>query len=91
MKLLTQEEAANHLGCSTSKIKRLRVERRLTYIPGRPVLIEKADLEAYVAAKAEADAKKYAKHIETPAERARRDWIVRRTHLLMKMKFRDKL
>ncbi len=86
MKLITQEEAARRLGVSPSTVKRLRISGRLAYIPGRPVLIDEADLEEYVAAKAEADAKKLAKHIETPSERARRHWIVRRAHLLMKIK-----
>ena len=78
------------LGVSPSTVKRLRISGHLAYIPGRPVLIDEADLEAYAAAKAGADAKKVAKHIETPAERARRHWIVRRAHLLMKIKNRGK-
>jgi excisionase family DNA binding protein len=90
VKLITQDEAAKRLGVSSSTVKRLRIDGKLTYIPGRPVLIDEADLEKYIAAKAEADAKKADALIETPAQRARRVWIVRRAHLLTKAKFRDK-
>ncbi|TPI64275.1 helix-turn-helix domain-containing protein [Mesorhizobium sp. B3-1-3] len=47
-KLLTQDEAAAILRCSASKVKRLRITGRLAYLPGRPVLIEESDLEAYM-------------------------------------------
>ena len=90
MKLLTQEEAAERLGCSTSKIKRLRVGRRLTYIPGRPILIDEADLETYITAKSAANANKLAKQIETPSQRARRVWITHRAHHLMKSRGKSK-
>lgn len=43
-KLLTEAEAAERLRCSTSKIKRIRQAGLLTYIPGRPLLIDEADL-----------------------------------------------
>lgn len=90
MKLITQDEAARRLGVSSSTVKRLRIDGKITYIPGRPVLIDEADLEKYTTAKAEAAAKRAEALIETPAERARRAWIVRRAHLLTKAKFRDK-
>ncbi|MGH6860040.1 MAG: helix-turn-helix domain-containing protein [Phyllobacterium sp.] len=90
MKMLTQDEAARRLGVSQSTIKRLRLDGKLTYIPGRPVLIDQADLDAYTAVKAEADAKKKVQNTETPAELARRIWIVRRVHASMKAKSRTK-
>ncbi|MFD1982586.1 helix-turn-helix domain-containing protein [Mesorhizobium newzealandense] len=46
--LLTQEEVAERLRCSVSKVKRLRVTGALAYLPGRPVMIEEADLEEYL-------------------------------------------
>jgi hypothetical protein len=43
-KLLTEPEVAERLRCSTSKIKRIRQAGLLAYIPGRPLLIDEADL-----------------------------------------------
>lgn len=48
VKLLTEAEAAAVLRCSRSKVKRLRLSRKLAYLPGRPVLIDEVDLEAYM-------------------------------------------
>lgn len=48
MKLLLEAEVAEILGCSRQKVKRLRLNGRLTYIPGRPVLIDEADLSAFM-------------------------------------------
>ncbi|OLP52619.1 hypothetical protein BJF92_14470 [Rhizobium rhizosphaerae] len=48
MKLLTEPEAAQILQCSTSTIKRLRFAGKLAYLPGRPVLIDEADLAVYI-------------------------------------------
>ncbi|MER9166212.1 helix-turn-helix domain-containing protein [Mesorhizobium australicum] len=47
-RLLTQEEVAALLRCSTSKVKRLRLSGQLAYLPGRPVMIEETDLEKYL-------------------------------------------
>lgn len=48
LKLLTEDEAATVLRCSVSKIRRLRRTKQLPSIPGRPVLIDEADLSFYV-------------------------------------------
>ncbi|ESY92703.1 helix-turn-helix domain-containing protein [Mesorhizobium sp. LNHC209A00] len=48
-KLLTQDEVAARLRCSASKVKRLRITGQLAYLPGRPVMIEEADLGKYLA------------------------------------------
>ncbi|MDK9695514.1 MAG: helix-turn-helix domain-containing protein [Siculibacillus sp.] len=48
MNLLTQSEVAGLLRCSVSKIERLRRDGALPFLPGRPVLIELADVLAYV-------------------------------------------
>ncbi len=88
MIFMTESQAAQRLGCSTSTVKRLRLSGKLSYIPGRPVLIDEADLEAYLLARSQADAEKLAKRAETPAESARRIWIIRRARLLAKMKHR---
>ena len=46
---LTDEQAATRFGWTARKVKHLRLTGRLPYFPGRPPLIEEADLEAYVA------------------------------------------
>jgi len=48
MNLLTQTEVADLLRCSVSKVERLRREGALPYLPGRPVMIELADVLAHV-------------------------------------------
>src|SRR5467141_2850487 len=48
-KLWLQAEAAALLRRSSAQVKRLRLERKLGYIPGRPVTIMQQDLEIYVA------------------------------------------
>lgn len=48
MNLLTQTEVAALLRCSTSKVGRLRREGAIPYLPGRPALIDLADVLAYV-------------------------------------------
>lgn len=45
---LTEPEVAERLRCSTTKVKRLRLSGKLSYIPGRPVLIDEADLQSYI-------------------------------------------
>lgn len=45
---LLQTEAAEILCCSLQQVKRLRLSGRLPYIPGRPVLLDKADLVAFL-------------------------------------------
>lgn len=45
---LTEPEVAERLRCSTSKIKRLRLSGQMSYLPGRPVLIDEADLAEYL-------------------------------------------
>jgi hypothetical protein len=47
--LLTEPEVAEILRCSTSKVKRLRLGGKLTYLKGRPVLVRQQDLDAYLA------------------------------------------
>lgn len=58
MKLLTETEAAAVLKCSTTTVKRLRRSGRLTYLEGRPVLIDEADLQAFIDAEAAKKVKK---------------------------------
>jgi excisionase family DNA binding protein len=47
-KLLTQPEVAAILRCSPYTVARLRKAGKLAYIPGKPVLIDEADVLAYV-------------------------------------------
>ena len=47
--LLTVEQAAERLGTSVRFVRRLRHERRLTFIKlGRHLRVDRADLEAYI-------------------------------------------
>jgi excisionase family DNA binding protein len=46
--LLTEPEVAEMLRCSREKIKRLRLGGKLTYIKGRPTLIRRQDVDAYL-------------------------------------------
>jgi hypothetical protein len=46
---LTEREVADRLRCSLPKVKRLRITGKLTYLPGRPPLIDEEDLAAYIA------------------------------------------
>jgi hypothetical protein len=48
-KLFLEAEAAALLRRSCSHVKRLRLERKLGYLRGRPVTIDEKDLEIYVA------------------------------------------
>lgn len=48
--LMTEDEVAAVLRCNVAKIRRLRLTGRLTYLPGRPVLIDRKDLETFVEA-----------------------------------------
>ena len=48
MKMLLETEVAEILRCSTSKVKRLRLDGKLPYLKGRPVLIRPEDLDAYL-------------------------------------------
>lgn len=66
---LTEPEVAELLRCSTTKIKRLRFSGKLAYIPGRPVLIDKADLEIYLA---EVKQERLTKEEQEELRRARR-------------------
>lgn len=46
--LLTEQEAAEMLCCSPSKIKQLRLNGHLAYLPGRPILFREEDLKTYM-------------------------------------------
>ncbi|MFI5411580.1 helix-turn-helix domain-containing protein [Kaistia sp. UC242_56] len=48
MALITEAEVAVILRCSRSKVKRLRLTGQLIYLVGRPVLVDEADLQAYM-------------------------------------------
>jgi hypothetical protein len=44
--LVTEHEAAQHLGMSLKRVARLRQNGLLPYIPGRPVLLQLGDVHA---------------------------------------------
>lgn len=72
--------------CNRSKVKRLRLDRKLNYIPGRPVLIEQSDLLAYVEAakvravpiKQQEDTGPTPEKLAEVQARARADWLKRK-------------
>ncbi|WP_315918645.1 helix-turn-helix domain-containing protein [Mesorhizobium sp. SP-1A] len=91
--LLTEKEVADKLRCSTSKVKRLRLDGKLAYLPGRPVMIREGDLNAYIesalcrnppieAKEQSARTSKSRAAVKEkgydPAATARRIWILRR-------------
>jgi hypothetical protein len=49
-KLLTECEAAERLGCSVTQITYMRETGKLSFIPGRPPLIDERDLIAEISA-----------------------------------------
>lgn len=97
--LLTEKEVAERLRCSTSKIKRLRLDGKLAYLPGRPVLIRETDLNTYIesalrrnppieasepfARTSKPRAEAKEKEYD-PAEVARRIWLKRRLSAVAK-------
>jgi excisionase family DNA binding protein len=56
--LLTEAEVAERLRCSVSKIRKLRYDGRMAFIPGRPVLVLEREVEAYERRQAEKRAEK---------------------------------
>ena len=80
MNLLTELEVAQFLGCSKEKVKRLRLGGKLAYIPGRPVLVDRSDLEDYAASIRRPKKEKKQKTIQekrnrSPSELARLKWL----------------
>lgn len=47
-KLMTEAEVAERLRCSVSKVRKLRYDGRLAFIPGRPVLVTEKALSEYL-------------------------------------------
>jgi hypothetical protein len=85
--LLTELEVAERLRWSRAKVQRMRLSGKLAYIPGRPPMIDEADLEKFLAL--------YKRNAlppgPTPEERARkiRDAAERRDALLMWLDIRN--
>lgn len=69
---MTEAEAAELMRCSREKIKRLRLSGKLPYLPGRPVLIDEADLVAMIEAmKAKSVQKHPQRNLARPEEAMR--------------------
>jgi excisionase family DNA binding protein len=93
-KLLTEPEAAEILRCSPYTVARLRKAGKLPYIPGRPVLIDEADLLVYIETvkraadpkpKAEPGTPEYQKQINEEAYvLARKMWLKRKMRAIAK-------
>jgi len=98
-KLLTEPEVAEMLRCTPRTVARLRKAGMLTFIPGRPVRIDEADVWAYIESikvaatvKVERPAPASAsdEHALTPEEHARIKQLVRKKWLQRKMRERSK-
>lgn len=87
-RLLTEDDVARMLRCSREKVRKLRRDGLLAFIPSRPVMIAEADLSAYLDSikirarttspapvAQESDA---AADTEAARARARETWIKRR-------------
>lgn len=69
---MTEAEAAELMRCSREKIKRLRLSGKLPYLPGRPVLIDEADLVAMIEAMKAKSVQKHPQRNLARPEEARR-------------------
>lgn len=49
MKLLTEQEAADLLGCDALRVKRLRAAGLIAFIPGQPPLLLEDDVQEFIA------------------------------------------
>jgi excisionase family DNA binding protein len=74
-KLLTEPEAAEILRCSPYTVARIRKAGKLAYIPGRPVLIDEADLLAYIESTKLAAAKREPEPEPEPGTPGYDQWI----------------
>ena len=54
MRALTEKQAAEAIGWSVGKIKRLQLSGQLPFYPGRPPLVDLADLQALKVTKCQA-------------------------------------
>lgn len=50
-RLMTEDEAAERIGCSRRTVRSLRLDGKLPYVAGRPPLLLEADVEAYLSSK----------------------------------------
>lgn len=69
--LLTDREAAERMGWSKQKIQRLRLAGQLPFYPGRPPLIEPADLDRLKVRRAGLEVKAESPPSPAPAPRSR--------------------
>ncbi len=100
--LLTDQQAADRMGWSRLKVQRLRLAGKLPYFPGRPALIDAADLADVEPAEARrreqleldrerenvARAAQYAE--EELNRRVRRSWLRRRIRAERKIEEHNK-
>lgn len=49
MKLLTEQEVADLLGCDALRVKRLRAAGLVAFIPGQPALLLEDDVHEFIA------------------------------------------
>lgn len=71
-RLLTQQEVAEVLRRSVKSVARLRLAGELAWLPGSPVMIPAAELDAYVARREMAEERARPAARRSPEEAARR-------------------
>ncbi len=75
--LLTQAETAERLQCSVATVKRLRKAGKLSYLPGKPVLIDEQDVFRFLAEKAAKKEERAAKRRAAAAPISPQEWARR--------------
>ena len=80
-KLLTEQEVAELLRCSRSKVKRWRLSGKLPYMKGRPIFILEADVKSLIEAERKRSVeqcRKKARESETAFQgEAAKEWAAR--------------
>lgn len=82
---MTEVEVAERIGKTVLGVRYLRKMRRITFIPGQPVLFDAVDVEAYVRARDEAGYRKKAPY--TPGTPEYKERIFQEQVRRMKMYF----
>ncbi len=82
---MTEAEVAERIGKTVLGVRYLRKMRRITFIPGQPVLFDAIDVEAYVKARDQADYRKKAPY--TPGTPEYKERIFQEQVRRMKMYF----
>ncbi len=88
IRLMTEAEVADRIGKTILGVRYLRKTRRITFIPGQPVLFDAFDVEAYVKARDEAIYRKKAPY--TPGTEEYKDRVFKEHIFWLKFNMRMK-